>query len=692
MLLGLIVLAATTLVLSAGSGEKSAQGHENGVIAAVGPPVPAAVAPASRGEDLALPALLSVHVDASVSLFDPRDGAVHGPFHSAWTGSGFFINPDGWAITAAHVVAPSDAELVAAVAPAYREELRANEPVESAAAGDDTDLQRIIDEARPVDAQILVRVVHPNRDPGLVPGGGLPAVVHVSSAAGGSDAALLQIGQQNTPGLLLAGAGGGAAAATYIAGGDSGGPAIGPNGEVLGMITSGSAHAGGQNRMVSAGELSQLLSGAGVANRQGPVDTAFADALRLYDAGQYDAALARLNEVTALYPQHAGATRWWPTIQSAILAQGPVTEPPPTEEPPPPVPPTQSTETIDQQPPEEPPAPPEPTREPTVQPPPPAPVTFTSTAVVTVPSVPAGGSVLVTATVGASAATNALVYLEVNDPNGNVVFQQWWPDQSFVAGQPLTFSANWQLPSSANVGNYAVHVGIYSPDGLNRYAWTKNAAQFAVSVPPPAPTPAPPPPAPPVFTTAASFANRIVPAGETLAISATVTSTTATQALVDVEVYDKAGARVFQQWWDNQTFAAGQQVTYNTTWQVPSTTAAGDYTVAVGMFGPGWTPQYSWNAGAAQFSVTAPEAPPPPPTQQTGEPTVPPTQVTNPPPTQQAPTQQAGEETSGWTWFVRGVAVFVLIAAIVVLFFTIRGGRGPGGMPRLPHQRGSAVH
>ena len=82
-----------------------------------------------------------------------------------------------------------------------------------------------------------------------------------------------------------------------------------------------------------------------------------------------------------------------------------------------------------------------------------------------------------------------------------------------------------------------------------------------------------------------------------------VNSANAASALVDLEVYDAKGNKVFQQWWDNQTFVAGQTRTFKTTWTLPRTLPVGTYRLKIGVFKTGWGLLYNWNNGAAQFSV-----------------------------------------------------------------------------------------
>ncbi len=122
------------------------------------------------------------------------------------------------------------------------------------------------------------------------------------------------------------------------------------------------------------------------------------------------------------------------------------------------------------------------------------------------------------------------------------------------------------------------------------------------------PTSTPAATAQPSFVTGATVSSTSVPVGGTEGITATVTSATATTVLVDVEVYDPNGTKVFQQFYDSQSFAAGQQRTYTMSWTVPSTAALGAYVVKIGIFSPGWGSLYAWNNGAAQFGVVSPLA------------------------------------------------------------------------------------
>jgi hypothetical protein len=61
---------------------------------------------------------------------------------------------------------------------------------------------------------------------------------------------------------------------------------------------------------------------------------------------------------------------------------------------------------------------------------------------------------------------------------------------------------------------------------------------------------------------------------------------------------------VFQQFWDNQSFAANQSRTFTASWSVPLSAGTGTYTLKIGVFSPGWGTLLNWNNGAATFTVT----------------------------------------------------------------------------------------
>jgi hypothetical protein len=104
--------------------------------------------------------------------------------------------------------------------------------------------------------------------------------------------------------------------------------------------------------------------------------------------------------------------------------------------------------------------------------------------------------------------------------------------------------------------------------------------------------------------------SSIAPTG-TVALTASVTSATAiSNCLVDFEVYDTGGAKIYQTSISSLSLSAGTPKTVQATWQVPSTQAPGTYTLKVGVFGGGWAPMYAWDDAAGSVGV-APVAPGP---------------------------------------------------------------------------------
>ncbi len=106
------------------------------------------------------------------------------------------------------------------------------------------------------------------------------------------------------------------------------------------------------------------------------------------------------------------------------------------------------------------------------------------------------------------------------------------------------------------------------------------------------------------YTMNAAVSPAKVADGGTVAITVFVTSAAEAAALVDIEVYSPAASKVFQRWFDNQSFSAGQTQRYTVKWSVPAGTPAGTYTVKVGVFSPGWGAVYQWKDVAARIAIT----------------------------------------------------------------------------------------
>ena len=128
---------------------------------------------------------------------------------------------------------------------------------------------------------------------------------------------------------------------------------------------------------------------------------------------------------------------------------------------------------------------------------------------------------------------------------------------------------------------------------------------------PSSPAPAPQPAT--ATATAAALAIKIIGAsGPTAPVAAgSATSLTATVqanaelagAVVDFEVYNAAGRRVYQSWQSPITLAPNTARTFTSTWQPATNQPSGVYTLKVGVFGSGWAPLYAWNDTSNTFVV-----------------------------------------------------------------------------------------
>lgn len=140
------------------------------------------------------------------------------------------------------------------------------------------------------------------------------------------------------------------------------------------------------------------------------------------------------------------------------------------------------------------------------------------------------------------------------------------------------------------------------------------------------PTPVVPPGS---YTQTASVAPSTVAAGASTTITGVFASGSAGVYVTDIEVYSTSITKMHQAYFENQSFAAGQHRTYQTTWNVPANTPPGAYFVTLGTFSPTWGTTYAWNSNAATIIVTAAGAPTSTPTR-TPVPTVTPTRTPTP--------------------------------------------------------------
>lgn len=109
-------------------------------------------------------------------------------------------------------------------------------------------------------------------------------------------------------------------------------------------------------------------------------------------------------------------------------------------------------------------------------------------------------------------------------------------------------------------------------------------------------------PQPPIIRTTAKITHAIIPLGTSQTITATVENAggTLSNSIVDIEIYNASGAKVYQHYEENQTMGASSSVAYSVSWLAPE---PGIYTVSIGVFGQGWNPAYIWSGSIATFTV-----------------------------------------------------------------------------------------
>jgi hypothetical protein len=237
-----------------------------------------------------------------------------------------------------------------------------------------------------------------------------------------------------------------------------------------------------------------------------------------------------------------------------------------------------------------------------------APVVTVASASATPAKARAGDTEHLAATISTNTTlTSAVVDFEVYNAEGRKVYQTAWPTThspavvSLVAGRPLTFQTTWHVPGRQPSDIFTFKVGIFGAGWKPLYTWDNAAATFTVGTPV----------LPAVVTvTSALVAPVLATAGTAEHLMATI-STTATinSTIVDFELYSAGGKRVFQQFWPNTAspaavnLVARKPVPFHVTWHIPAGTTPGIYTLKVGVFGPGWSRQYTWVNNAATFAI-----------------------------------------------------------------------------------------
>lgn len=183
--------------------------------------------------------------------------------------------------------------------------------------------------------------------------------------------------------------------------------------------------------------------------------------------------------------------------------------------------------------------------------------------------------------------------LEQQARNYEALFS-YWNDQPDLAGMMLW---DWQSSPSAGGNSDPNYTPQNKPAQAVMEEWFKNENLESAQ---------------PNYSTAAAsqpaFANR------PLSINVQVSARKGlADALVDVEIYDDGGQKIYQAFYANQTLPAGMPVSYNAEW-TPST--SGNYRVKIGLFSSNWQTMHYWQNNALDINVTNESIAPPPPSAQ----------------------------------------------------------------------------
>lgn len=274
------------------------------------------------GANLVLPAIVEVIQEVQGSVVDERDGSVHGPYDASFAGTGFFVSPTGDIVTAAHVAAPTDAEITDELVSTYIDDrygcdpstspdgcasVEANHHDEvlshSQSRGVSLHLHVLLQSMRLDDSGLPVTVVSANRSTGTdvavlhLPGVTTApvALLAADDVVPGLPVSILGYPQENAhqqtslvpqvstgqvtavlppdptseiaPGAHLL------EVNALVLEGNSGGPGVDRDGTVRGIVSYGISER--DNFLVAAGDVRAQLAKAGTHNSLGPVDLAW---------------------------------------------------------------------------------------------------------------------------------------------------------------------------------------------------------------------------------------------------------------------------------------------------------------------------------------------------------------------------------------------------------------------------------
>ena len=102
--------------------------------------------------------------------------------------------------------------------------------------------------------------------------------------------------------------------------GNSGGPVINEQGEVIGITTFGPINIDTIAFAVTSNTVMEFIRSAGTTNQQGTVDQFYKEGLLFYNQGQYSQAIEKFETVKRLFPQHSEVDKYVQTAEEKMIA------------------------------------------------------------------------------------------------------------------------------------------------------------------------------------------------------------------------------------------------------------------------------------------------------------------------------------------------------------------------------------
>ncbi|MEB3215151.1 MAG: serine protease [Nostocales cyanobacterium 94392] len=280
------------------------------------------------------PSVVRVVVGCKAKVYSPNTGKIYDLEKITGHGSGFIVNPKGYIVSNAHVTNPEDCQQI------LREDLAAQ------LEADGQTLENIEAELKWIEVKPIQLVYLPNQEQ-------LPfEIINSGAVAGeGKDVSIIKVNVINAPTLKLAESnqvklldsitvvGYPGLVETFsvfdeksfyeasftrgqisakknlkdgtpiiqitapVPNGNSGGPVLNDNGEVIGLVTFGPND--DFTFIFTSQTILEFLDSANITNQQGFVNQEYRQGLQLYSQGKYTQALQKFQLVKRLFPQHS---------------------------------------------------------------------------------------------------------------------------------------------------------------------------------------------------------------------------------------------------------------------------------------------------------------------------------------------------------------------------------------------------